>query len=208
MSSKRAFPLQLTIGALAAALCVQLVSAQGAPMGKGKADGQKAGAAGVPTFSGKGKVTDAIDGEKGALFDIGLATIFFPPGIPVGSSRLVTLSKGRSAPAKSIHSDFKVAGPALDFNGAFSSPARPMVVSVQQKKSPTKAGLRLVIAVEIGTFCDDHNKQYKLKSGLCSGWELHEASYDAAGKQMVARLESTGGLRLQFGLVPESVEVN
>lgn len=156
---------------------------------------------GPPRFSGKGKVTDAIDGRLGAMFDIGVGTMLFPPGIPVGSSRLVTLSRGKRVPAKAVHAKFKPLGPALNFNGAFSTADRPMVVTVKHKARP-KAGWRLVLAVEIGTFCEAHNKRYKLKSGLCSGWELHDASFDAGSKQLVGKIPSSGGLRLQFGLVP------
>jgi hypothetical protein len=57
--------------------------------------------------------------------------------------------------------------------------------------------------MEIGTFCDGENKAHKLKNGLCSGFELHDAEYDAAGKRMLANLASTGGMRMQFGTVPE-----
>lgn len=163
------------------------------------------GAAGVPTFTGKGRVNEAIDGNKGALFDIGGgSTMYFPPGIPVGSSRLVTLSRGKRPPAKAIGTKFKPLGPTLDFNGAFSTSGRPMVVTVRQKRNPKKKGMRIVLAVEVGTFCEAHNKKYKLKSGLCSGWELHDASFDARASALVAKLASSGGLRMQFGLAPEA----
>lgn len=159
---------------------------------------------GVPKFSGKGKVTEAIDGNRGALFDIGGgSTMYFPPGIPVGSSRLVTLSRGKRPPAKAIHPKFKPLGATLNFNGAFSTAGREMVVTVRQKRKPTKKGMRLVLAVEVGTFCEAHNKKYKLKSGLCSGWEFHEATFDASEGALVGKLPSSGGLRLQFGLIPD-----
>jgi hypothetical protein len=57
--------------------------------------------------------------------------------------------------------------------------------------------------MEIGTICSDENKKFKLKNGLCSGWEILPAQYDAAGQQLIAKLQSTGGLRLVFGLLPE-----
>ena len=66
-----------------------------------------------------------------------------------------------------------------------------------------KKGERLVLAMEVGTLCNDENKKYKLKNGLCSGWEILEASYDAGGAQLIAKLQSTGGLRLVFGLLEE-----
>jgi hypothetical protein len=45
--------------------------------------------------------------------------------------------------------------------------------------------------------------KYKLTNGLCSGWEIFDAQYDAAGAQLIAKLQSTGGLRLVFGLPEE-----
>ena len=74
------------------------------------------------------------------------------------------------------------------------------------KREPKKKGMKLVVAMEVGTFCEAGNKKYKLKSGLCSGWEFHEAEYDRGGQRLRAKLKSTGGLRMQFGWVPEDVE--
>lgn len=158
----------------------------------------------MPTFSGKGKVTDAINGKLGAVFDIGGgATMTFPKGLPVGESRLVTLQKGKALPAKLVHAKFRPAGPALDFSGAFTTARSPIVLSINSGKNPIGKGMKLVVAMEIGTFCEGPNKAHKLKNGLCSGFELHDAEYDSAGKRMVANLASTGGLRMQFGTVPE-----
>lgn len=160
----------------------------------------------MPTFSGKGKVTDAINGKIGAVFDIGGGiTMTFPKGLPVGESRLVTLQKARGGlPAKLVHEKFRAAGPALDFSGAFTTGRAPIVLAVPSAKNPAGKGMKLVVAMEIGTFCEGANKAHKLKNGLCSGFELHDAEYDAAGKRMVANLSSTGGMRMQFGAVPEA----
>jgi hypothetical protein len=159
----------------------------------------------MPTFSGKGKVTDAINGKLGAIFDIGGGiTMLFPKGLPVGESRLVTLEKSRSRlPSKLVHPKFSGVGPVLDFNGAFNTAGKPIILSAPAKRDPTKKGTRLVVAMEIGTFCDGPNKAHKLKSGLCSGFELHDAEHDGVAGRLVAQLRSTGGLRLQFGTVPE-----
>ncbi|MGD8859431.1 MAG: hypothetical protein PVI30_05425 [Myxococcales bacterium] len=159
----------------------------------------------MPVFEAKrGKVTEAINTKLGAVFDLGHGvTMTFPKGLPVGQSRLVTLQKGRGLPGKLIHKKWKPLGKALDFNGAFSTSGKPIILAMPMKRDPVKRGMRLVVAMEIGTFCEGPNKKYKLKGGLCSGFELHDAEYDAASKRMVAELESTGGLRMQFGLVPE-----
>ena len=41
-----------------------------------------------------------------------------------------------------------------------------------------------------------------LKGSLCSGWEFTDARHD--GTRIVAKLRSTGGMRMQFGFIPES----
>ena len=79
----------------------------------------------------------------------------------------------------------------------------PIVVAQAMKKDPSKKGSRLVLAMEVGTLCNDENKKFKLKNGLCSGWEIVDAEYDAAGAQLIAKLQSTGGQRLVFGLLTE-----
>lgn len=158
---------------------------------------------GMPTHEGKGSVTEAIDGDRGAIFDIGGGiTMMFPKGLPVGHSRLVTLKKAKKKPtAAQIHDGFKPLGVALEFDGAFNTAGKPVQLAMSVKNDPTKAGQKIVLAMEVATFCDAHNKAFKLSSGLCSGWEMHEAGYEAG--RIVAKLRSTGGMRMQFGLLPE-----
>lgn len=157
----------------------------------------------MPTFTGKGKLTEAIDGDVGAVFDIGKGiTMLFPKGLPVGHSRLVTLERSRKGPkAKQIHKKFKKVGTALRFSGAFNAPGRPIILAITMKRAPKKKGSKLVLAMEIGVFCDDTNKRYKLKGSLCSGWQFTDARHD--GTRIVAKLRSTGGMRMVFGLIPE-----
>jgi hypothetical protein len=159
----------------------------------------------MPTFSGKGKVNQAINGDIGAIFDIGGGvTMTFPKGLPVGRSRLVTLQKGKGAlPGKLVGPKWKGVGPVLDFSGTFTTSRQPMVLALSSKKSPVTKGTRLVVAMEVGTFCEGESKAHKLGGGLCSGFELHDAEFDAAGGRLVAKLKSTGGHRMQFGLVAE-----
>ena len=160
---------------------------------------------GPQTFSGKGKVTEPINGDLGALFDIGGGiTMEFPKGLPVGRSRLVTLQKAKGKlPVALAHPKFRPVGPALDFSGAFNTAGKRIVLAVASKQNPIKGGTKLVVAMEVGTFCEGPNKAHKLKGGLCSGFELHDAEYDSTGKRLLAKLRSTGGLRLQFGVVPD-----
>jgi hypothetical protein len=166
---------------------------------------EEGGSTGMPTYTGLGKVSEPLDSDKGALFNIGSGiTMLFPRGLPVGHSRLVTLEKGKKKPAPNqVKPGFKAEGPVLEFNGALSTSREPIVLAMTVKKDPYLKGHRLVLAMEVGGFCEEHNKQYKLKSGLCSDWQFIDAEYDEAGKRVVARLNSTGGLRMQFGNLPD-----
>src|SRR5687767_4435696 len=74
--------------------------------------------AAMPTFTGKGSVTQAINTDTGALFDLGTGvTMMFPKGLPVGRSRLVTLKKATKAiNANAVQKGFSPLGMALDFS--------------------------------------------------------------------------------------------
>jgi hypothetical protein len=158
----------------------------------------------MPRYTGKGSITQAINGDVGAILDIGGGvTMTFPKGIPVGRSRLVTMKSAAKPNGPQVHKGFAPLGTAVEFNTPVSAGRAPIVVAQALKKDPSKKGSRIVLAMEVGTLCNDDNKKYKLKNGLCSGWEILEASYDAAGAQLIAKLQSTGGLRLVFGLLAE-----
>jgi len=159
---------------------------------------------GPPTFAGNGTVTQALNTDTGALFDLGSGiTMLFPKGLPVGRSRLVTLKKAAKKPTGAqVHKGFSPLGTPVDFSTPIAAGGgKPMVFAVAVKNDPRKAGQRLVLAMEVGTLCNDDNKKFKLKNGLCSGWELIDAEYDGTGRRLVAELQSTGGLRMVFGLV-------
>jgi hypothetical protein len=155
-----------------------------------------------PTFAGKGKVTEAINTDTGAIFDIGSGlTMTFPQGLPVGRSRVVTLKRAKSLPAKLIPG-FKALGFPVEFSGALNTADKPITISMASPRDPSQRGMKLVLAMEIGTFCDASNRAHALKAGLCSGFDVQDAQYDAASSRVLAQLKSTGGLRMQFGLVP------
>jgi hypothetical protein len=159
---------------------------------------------GLPTFTGNGSVTQALNTDTGALFDLGSGiTMMFPKGLPVGRSRLVTLKKATKKPSASeIKKGFAPLGVPLDFSTPLSAGGKAMEVAIAVKNDPRKPGHKLVLAMEIGTLCDEKHKS-KLKNGLCSGWEFSEAEYDGTGRRLVAKLQSTGGLRMVFGLLPD-----
>lgn len=161
---------------------------------------------GLPTFTGNGSVTQALNTDTGALFDLGSGiTMKFPKGLPVGRSRLVTLKKAAKRPSPAqIKKGFAPLGTPVEFSTPIAAGGGdPMELAVGVKNDPRKPGQRLVLAMEIGTLCNDTNKSTKMKNGLCSGWEFYDAEYDGTGRRLVAKLQSTGGLRMVFGLMPE-----
>lgn len=158
----------------------------------------------MPVYKDARAIEETLNTDTGAEFQLGKDILMrFPVGLPVGRSRLVVLKHGKAVSPKQIAEGFSPLGPALEFNGALATSDRPIEVVWTTKKDPSKAGKKLVLAMEIGTFCDDHNKKFKLKSGLCSGWELVEARFDPTTNTVRADLNSTGGMRLQFGLASE-----
>jgi hypothetical protein len=156
----------------------------------------------MPTFTGNGSVTQAIDGDKGAVLDIGSGiTMTFPKGIPVGRSRLVTFKRAAKKPNGSqVQAGFTPISAAVDFSTPVSAGSAPIVLAIAQKSDPRKKAEKLVLAMEVGTLCNAENKATKGKNGLCSGWEVVDADFEAASQRLVARLQSTGGMRMVFGL--------
>jgi hypothetical protein len=159
----------------------------------------------MPKFTGNGSVTQAINGDLGAVLDIGAGiTMTFPKGIPVGRSRLVTFKKAAAKPASAqVQKGFAPIGIPVDFGTPLNAGSAPIELSMPLKADPRKGTQKLVLAVEVATLCNAENKATKGKNGLCSGWEIIDAEYEAAGQRLVAKLQSTGGLRLVFGTVPE-----
>jgi hypothetical protein len=160
----------------------------------------------MPRFTGNGSVTQAINGDVGAILDIGGGvTMTFPKGIPVGRSRLVTFKKASKAPsAAQVQKGFSPLAGAYEFNMPLNAGSAPIVIAVAMKNDPRKKPGKLVLAMEVGTLCNAENKSTKGKNGLCSGWELVDADYESGAMQLTAKLQSTGGMRLLFGMVPNS----
>src|SRR5262249_9712708 len=158
----------------------------------------------MPTFTGKGSATQAIDTDHGAVFDIGSGVIItFPKGLPVGHSRIITFQKAKKKPAPAqIHKGFVPVGAPLELNVPLNGGSKPIRLTLTTKSNPEKRNMKLVLAMEIGTLCTAENKSAKLPNGLCAGWELEPASYSDSDQRVVAELQSTGGMRMVFGLSP------
>jgi hypothetical protein len=159
----------------------------------------------MPVYKGKGKVTEAVDTVTGALYDIGGGiTLLLPRGLPIGHSRVLTLkkAKGRFVPSQ-VHKRFRKHGQTLHFDGALNAPGNPIILAMAMKREPKKRGYKFVLAMEEAGLCNDANKKYKLGHGLCSVWKTVDTVYQHAAKRVVAKLDATGGMRLQFGWIPE-----
>ncbi len=156
-----------------------------------------------PTYSGDREVSELVDADIGAVFELGSGFMMtFPKGIDV--SGVYTLKTTRDRPKSSqIHSDFARHGSTLFFDGALSASTDPIVVGFSLQREPRRAGLKFVLAVEKEGECEGANAKYELESGMCSHWMVVDTEYDDAAKYMVAKLKNTGGFRLQFGWMPE-----
>ncbi len=149
------------------------------------------------------RVEDAI-GQRGAIMELrNGARLFIPPSLPIGHSRVLRFSTARRAPRPAqIGEGFVRHGPALEFNGQLNATSNPIEVSVRATRLRVRNGHRVVLAMEQAGLCDDSNRRHSLGSGLCSTWEIVEATHDADQRRVSARLPLTGGFRLQFGTLP------
>jgi len=160
----------------------------------------------MPTHTGGGSVTEAVDSDRGAIFDIGGGiTMLLPRGLPIGHSRLLTLRKDNKAPKPAdVASGFQRHGQTVRFDGALNASNSPIELALAMKKAPEKRGFRFVLAMEVAGLCDDSNRHNRISQLLCSTWEIVDASYEDG--RAVAHLGRTGGYRLQFGWIPVSAE--
>lgn len=156
-----------------------------------------------PTYSGDREVSELVDAEVGAVFELGSGFVMrFPKGIDI--SGVYTLKTTRDRPNSSqIRSDFTRHGSTLSFDGAIMAKADPIVVGFSLQREPHRQGLKFVLAVEKEAECEGANAKYKLESGMCSSWTVVDTQYDDAVKCMIAKVKNTGGYRLQFGWIPE-----
>lgn len=163
-------------------------------------------AAGMPTYTGRGSVSEAVDSDRGAIYDIGGGiTLLLPRGLPIGHSRLLTLKKDNRAPKPAdVASGFQRHGQTVRFDGALNAPDSPIELALTLKKAPAKRGFRLVLAMEVAGLCDASNQHNRISQLLCSTWEIIETTYE--GGRVVARLGHTGGYRLQFGWIPTAAD--
>lgn len=161
----------------------------------------------TPTHSGR-RETDGAIGQAGAILELtgdrGRPTLTLPPGLPIGSSRILSFAIARQRPqARQIHERFVRFGPTLTFSGAINATRTPLVLTYRSRRQPTRRGMKLILAVEKAGFCTEENQQYSLGSGLCSTWEIVETTFDEAAGLVRAEIGEPGGRRLQLGWIPD-----
>lgn len=159
--------------------------------------------AGPPVAAGRDRATAAV-GQAGAIFELGNgAKLLIPPSLPIGNSRVLTFSASRQRPRPAqIAPGFVIQGPTLAFDGAINATSNPVVVSLRARRLTMRANMRLVLALEQAGICTPANSQYRLVGGLCSAWDLIDATYDQTTGAIQASVPTPGGFRMQFGWVP------
>ena len=181
-STKRATCLAVLLAALAVPLMVQ--------------------ASEIPNQSGATEVTAFLDTKKGLRLSLDGGFAF---EIPVGTKirGVLTFSKTRERPSESlIAKDFKRHGATLVFDGEEDSLAPQAVVAIGIRRQPRRAGQRFVLAMEYSGECTGKARKHPLDDGGCSHWKVFPTEFDEANERVIARLDSVGGHRLQFGWLP------
>jgi hypothetical protein len=160
---------------------------------------------GPPTRTGARDATAAV-GQDGMTFELhSKARLVVPPHLPIGSARRMTFaeSRDRFVPSE-VHtatpgSTFTRIGPVLSFDGTINATTAPVVVSIAQPRDPSRAGQRLVLAMEQATICQEGMSHVPGSTSLCSGWDFLDAHYDASARRLSAEMRTPGGYRIVFG---------
>jgi hypothetical protein len=150
----------------------------------------------------------AVVGPRGMTFELRSgARVVIPAGLPTGAGRRIRFAEaGGRLDAGGIAEGFTRIGAALSFDAALNATSNPILVSVRQPRDPGREGRRLVLAMEQPTICREGLEPWPGAAGLCTGWELIDARWDAAEQRLVASLTTPGGRRLVFGSVPVTAE--
>ena len=163
--------------------------------------------AGPPVHEAARGIDVAVNGEVGAILRLGNGwQLEIPAGLRMSRSHMLTFETPRRGPRPAqIHRSFRATGPAVRFSETLAANRSPLVFSLRQRRFTARAGHRLVLMSEQAGFCQDHNRRQTLGGGLCSTWQVYPARYDEGEQRLVADVTSSGGHRLIFGWLPESV---
>jgi hypothetical protein len=162
---------------------------------------------GPPTASGRSEV-NAVVGPRGMTFELhSKARVFIPAGLPTGTGRRISFAEVRGrVDADQVAPGFTRLGNLMSFNGALNATSNPIIVSIRQTSDPRRDNRRVVLAMEQPTICREGLSPLEGAGGLCSGWELIEASYDEGERRLSAPMTTPGGHRLMFGWIPVATE--
>ena len=133
-----------------------------------------------PVTSGRGAL-EAVVGQRGMTFEIvGKARLVVPPGLPIGNARRMHVAESR-APFRptDVAPGFRRLGPIVAFDGAVNATSSPITFAVRLPRDPSREGLRIVLAMEQAAICHDGATPLAGAGGLCSGWELVAARWEA-----------------------------
>jgi hypothetical protein len=184
------------------------------PLAVGSAQEEEEGA-GTEEAAPEGPLTttgrteaSAVVGPRGMIFELRSgARAAIPAGLPTGAGRRIRFAEaGGRLDVGSISEGFTRIGSALSFDAALNATSNPILVSVRHPRDPGREGRRLVLAMEQPTICREGLEPWPGAAGLCAGWELIDARWDAAEQRLVASLTTPGGRRLVFGSVPVAAE--
>lgn len=155
--------------------------------------------------TGEDAAVDFADAGYDLVLDVAGIAVQIPACTPDADIRMITASwETKERPiATRIHPQFTRHAATLRVDRELTAPdGSPILVRLKSKRELVKHGEKLVLAVERSGECDEQHKRDKLEFGDCSHWYLYDAEFDAERNEMVARIPSTGGYRLQFGWVP------
>jgi hypothetical protein len=200
MTTRRSLVL-LSLAMLASLVLALAGSTSSAQDDADDGDEAPAAPAGPPTTAGRSEAQAAV-GQAGMTFELrNGARAFVPPNLPIGDSRRMRFAEARgSFTPGHVATGFRRIGPLLSFDGAINATSSPVVISLRQPRDPSRAGQRLVLAMEQATICREGLDPLPNVANLCSGWELIDATWSDG--RIEARLTAPGGYRLVFGSVP------
>lgn len=158
---------------------------------------------GPPTATGRSDVAAQVD-RQGRILELhSKARIVIPPNLPVAARRVRFAELRDRIDAAAVAAGFQRIGSVYSFDGAINATEAPVEVSIVSPRDPARRGARLVLAMETPTICRAGLPPLPgASAGLCSGWELLPARWDATDHRLSARMATPGGYRLMFGTVP------
>lgn len=159
--------------------------------------------ASLPVEQGEGEVTSFVDIKTGVKMDIGGGfTAEVPPGIRFTTT--VVFAKTNERPSNSLVAEgFTRHAATLVFDGMEKNLKSPVIVGIGIHRMPEKPNEKFVLAMETSGECTKANRKFEMPDGGCSTWVILPVEFDEQRGKVIAKLNETGGARLQFGWMPK-----